>query len=335
MTLRKAPMNLPPEAPPHDDLTDVPGFAVGHAHDLEAVTGCTVVLCPPQTVGGVDQRGGAPGTRETDLLRPMHLVHQVDAVLLTGGSAFGLAAADGVMTWLEGQGRGYRTQEAVVPIVPTAVIYDLGVGRRDRRPDAPMGFAACQNATTGIIPLGSVGAGTGAAVGKLSGMPSKGGVGSASVHLPGGLVIGALFVVNALGEVIGEDGTILAGARDPGNPEVFMPSLDLLRQFHQMQLETPPQNRGSHTVIGVVATNARLNKEETNKVAQMAHDGLARAVRPAHTLFDGDTIFALASGEVSANVNLVGAYAAEVSAVAIRKGVIQAHTFGGVPGKER
>jgi L-aminopeptidase/D-esterase-like protein len=311
---------------PNPTLTAVPGIRVGHAQNLEAVTGCTVILCPPQTVGGVDQRGGAPGTRETDLLRPLHLVEHVHAVLLAGGSAYGLAAADGVMRYLEEQGTGYPVGVGVVPIVPAAILFDLNIGAAHIRPDAAMGYAACQAATDAPAAQGSVGAGTGATIGKYRGLDhaTKGGVGSASVHLAGGLVVAALFAVNALGDVVDEDGSVLAGVRAAPDSSVFVGSLNVLHEHARIAL-------GSQTVIGVVATNARLDKNATNRLALLAHDGLARAVRPAHTLHDGDTIFALATGAVDADPTLIGAYAAEVSAQAIRNAAHAATSLGGVP----
>lgn len=313
----------------NDTLTDIPGIRVGHWTDLEAVTGCTVVLCPPQTVGGVDQRGGAPGTRETDLLRPMHLVEHVHAVLLSGGSAYGLAAADGVMRYLEEHSIGYPVMpDVVVPIVPAAILFDLGIGRGDVRPDAGGGYAACHNASSEPVPQGSVGAGTGCRVGALLGndLATKGGIGSATVDLGEGLLVSALIAVNALGDVVDERGDILAGVRRPDDPNQFIGALDVLRE--RAHFVPPPLT--SNTVIGVVATNARLTKEEVNKVAQMAHDGLAQAVRPAHTWFDGDTLFALATGEKTANANVVGAFAAEVVARAIRQAVRGAASLGGI-----
>jgi L-aminopeptidase/D-esterase-like protein len=314
----------------HNAITDVPGIFVGHATEAEAMTGCTVILCPPKgAVGGVDQRGGAPGTRETDLLRPMHLVQRVHAVLLAGGSAFGLQAAGGVVRWLEERGTGFDARVAKVPIVPAAVLFDLDVGRADIRPDAAMGYAACKTATGGPVAEGSVGAGTGCRVGMIFGpaRASKSGVGTASVDLGGGLVVGAIVAVNAFGDVVDpRSGEILAGAR-PLKGDGFT---DTLATLKGMVGKTTMRFAGrGHTVIGTVATNARLSKEGANKVAQMAHDGLARAVRPAHTMFDGDTLFALATGKKRADVNVVGAYAAEVMAEAIVRAVQAASTGQG------
>ncbi|MEW5958892.1 MAG: P1 family peptidase [Chloroflexota bacterium] len=309
---------------------EIPGLQVGHAQNFEAATGCTVVLTPAGAVCGVDQRGGAPGTRETDLLRPLHLVEQVHAVLLTGGSAFGLAAADGVVRWLEEHHIGFEVGVARVPIVPAAVLFDLAIGRADVRPDAAMGYAACQAAAgkPATTPVGSVGAGTGATVGSILGPAArmKGGLGTAVIELRQDLWVGALFAVNCFGDVVDpHSGQILAGTRKL--PEGgFADTMQLLK-------EMPGGFTGpGNTVIGVIASNARLSKEAANKAAQMAHDGLARAVRPAHTMVDGDTIFALATGQgPAADVNLIGAFAAEATAQAIVTAVQQATALAGVP----
>ncbi|MCD6291430.1 MAG: P1 family peptidase [Anaerolineae bacterium] len=308
-------------------ITDIPGIRVGHATDEQGITGCTVVLCETGAVVGVDQRGGAPGTRETDLARPMHLVQEAHAIVLAGGSAFGLAAADGVMGWLAERGVGYSTLGTRVPIVPAAILFDLGIGDPGAYPDARMGRRACEAASDGPVPEGSVGAGTGATVGKVLGMEfaMKGGIGTAAEELGGGLVVGALVAVNALGDVVDPStGQILAGARRPDGE--FADTLAVLRQA------LPQRPPAASTVVGVVATNARLDKEGACKVAQMAQDGLARAVRPAHTLYDGDTFFTLATCEMPADVNLVGAYAAEVVARAIVRAVRLARGRGGIPG---
>lgn len=311
----------------NNTLTAVPGIRVGHMTHPEGATGCTVVLCPEGAVGGVDQRGGAPGTRETDLLRPMHLVEQVHAVLLAGGSAFGLAAADGVMRYLEERGIGYPTGAGPVPIVPAAILFDLMIGSPAVRPDAAMGYAACEAATDAPVAQGSVGAGTGCRVGALLGnaLATKGGIGSASIDLGDGLVVAALIAVNAFGDIVDESGKIIAGMRDGSGG--FPGVLNMMRFMARM---TDPPAASQNTVIGVIATNARLTKEQVNKIAQMAHDGLAQAVRPAHTLFDGDTIFALATGSIPANVNVIGAFAAEATAQAIRNAVQYATTLADV-----
>ena len=315
--------------PTNETITAVTGIRIGHATDLEGLTGCTVVLCEKGAVGGVDQRGGAPGTRETDLLRPMHLVQEVHAVLLAGGSAYGLAAADGVMRYLEERGVGFDARVAKVPIVPAAILFDLDLGDPQARPDAAMGYVACQAATDDAVAEGNVGAGTGATAGKILG-PSraiKSGLGSATVSLGGGLVVGALVAVNSFGDVVDPaTGEILAGARKLRSDEPA-DTLATMRSFVGKAI----LRFASSTVIGVVATNGKLTKEEANKVAQMAHDGIARAVRPAHTLFDGDTLFTLATGKKRADVNLIGAYAAEVVAQAIARAARAAESAGGLP----
>lgn len=315
----------------NNTLTDVPGIRVGHMTHLEGATGCTVILCPEGTVGGVDQRGGAPGTRETDLLRPMHLVNTVTAVVLSGGSAYGLATADGVMRWLEEHNLGYKSSAGfLVPIVSAAILMDLGIGKVGIRPDAAMGYAACEAASDAPVEQGCVGAGTGCRIGAMLGneYATKGGIGSASVELVDGLVVAALCAVNCVGDVVDESGEIIAGLRQPPDGNTFQGMMNVMKNIAHM--EAPPPRSDSNTIIGVVATNAKLNKEQVNKVAQMAHDGLAQAVRPAHTMWDGDTLFALATGEKPANVTAIGAYAAEMVAQAIRSAACAAVTLGGV-----
>jgi L-aminopeptidase/D-esterase-like protein len=318
-------------------ITDAPGVRVGHATDLEGLTGCTVVLCEKGAVGGVDQRGGAPGTRETDLLRPMHLVQKAHGVLLTGGSAFGLAAADGVVRYLEERGVGFDARVARVPIVPAAVLFDLDLGDAQARPDADMGYAACQAASEGPVEEGCVGAGTGATVGKVLGprRAMKSGLGSAAVDLGGGVVVGALVAVNTFGDVVNpQTGAILAGTRKLRSDE-FADTLQVMKsRLGKMIMRFASFDKlrkTSNTLIGVVATNARLSKEQANKVAQMAQDGIARAVRPAHTMFDGDTLFALSTGRKGADVNLIGAFAAEVVAQGVVRAVRAAEGLGGLP----
>jgi L-aminopeptidase/D-esterase-like protein len=323
---------------PNNTLTAVPGIKVGHATDPVGLTGCTVVLCEAGAVGGVDQRGGAPGTRETDLLRPMHLVQKVHGVVLAGGSAFGLAAADGVMRYLAERGIGVKAGPARVPIVPAAILFDLAVGSADARPDAEMGYAACLAASDAAVAQGNIGAGTGCSAGKLLGArhATKTGIGSAAIDLGGGLVVAALIAVNPFGDVVDEAGRIIAGTRPlrtgplrtgPRRGEGYADTLALLRGMGgRLVLRI-----AGATVIGVVATNARLDKEQVNKVAQMAQDGLARTIRPAHTLFDGDTLFALATGRVRASVTLIGAYAAEMVAQAIVAAASSAVAAGGLP----
>lgn len=317
-----------------NSITDIPGIKVGHATDLEALTGCTVILCEKGAVGGMDQRGGAPGTRETDLMRPMHLVQQVHAIVLSGGSAFGLDSASGVVRYLEERGIGFDVRVARVPIVPAAILFDLGLGRADVRPDAAMGYQACLNASRRPPTQGNVGAGTGATVGKMLGMSQamKSGIGSASLEISPGILVGAIVAVNALGDIIDpETNRIIAGARHPALTEglVFADTLEVMK----MLAAAPGLRFGGrgNTVIGVVATNARLDKEQANKVAQMAQDGLARTVRPAHTMLDGDTIFALSTGKKSVDVNIVGAFAAEVFSQAVLNAVRMAQPAGGLP----
>ncbi|MBI4769710.1 MAG: P1 family peptidase [Chloroflexi bacterium] len=317
--------------PAQGSITDVPGIKVGHAQDSEALTGCTVILCEAGAVGGVDQRGGAPGTRETDPLRPMHLVQRAHAIVLSGGSAFGLDSAAGAVKYLEERGIGFDVRVARVPIVPAAILFDLGIGRPDVRPDAAMGYAACLAASAGPPAQGNVGAGTGCSVGKILGLgrAMKAGIGAASVALGGGLVVGAIVAVNAFGDVLDPaTGGIIAGARGEA-PGTFAGTLAVMKSLAgQPGMGFAPR---ANTVIGVVATNARLTKEEVNKVAQMAHDGLARVIRPAHTMLDGDTLFALSIGEAPGDVNAVGAFAAEVVAAAILNGVRAAAPAGGLP----
>jgi L-aminopeptidase/D-esterase-like protein len=310
----------------HNDITDIPGIRVGHDTNVEAGTGCTVILCDPPAIGGVDVRGSAPATRETDLLRPMNLVEEVNAVLLTGGSAYGLDAASGVMRYLEEHGIGYDMGVARVPIVPAAAIYDLAFGSASIRPDAAAGYRACENATAEPVMQGNAGAGTGATVGKMAG-PSfmmKGGLGSVSTQLSDGTLVGTLVVVNAIGDVIDpRTQQIIAGAR------------------HHTGQSFLASGSSGNTTIAVVATTASLSKEQVNKVAQMAHDGIAQAVLPAHTMFDGDVIFALALGPKSqiitnstiaaSQASMIGAAAAIALARAIVKAVRHAAELLGVP----
>ena len=290
-------------------LTAINGIKVGHATDVTARTGCTVILCPAGATAGVDVRGAAPGTRETDALRPGRLVQKAHAVLLTGGSAFGLDAAGGVVQYLEEQNVGFQVGPVHVPIVPAAVIFDLGVGDAKVRPDQEMGYQACLNATDEPVEMGAVGAGTGATVGKAPGVTSSpGGVGSACKYLDSGVIIAAIMVVNALGNIVcPETGEIVAGGTENGS---FVDITERLLDANLVQ--------GTNTTIGVVATNATLTPAEVNRVAEMAHDGMARAVRPSHTMFDGDTLFSVATGtHTGSSVNSVGILAAEVVAEAI------------------
>jgi L-aminopeptidase/D-esterase-like protein len=323
-----------------NSITDVPGIEVGHAQEAEALTGVTAILCRKGAVGGVDQRGGAPGTRETDLLSPLNLVERVHAVVLAGGSAFGLDAASGVVKYLEAQKIGFDVGVAKVPIVPAAILFDLGLGRSDIRPTPEMGYSAAAAANTDEASVGNIGAGMGASVGKIFGNAGamKSGLGTASVDIGGGVIVGALVAVNAFGDVLDpHTGVILAGARSTqlgplklGSPGYFADTLATMKTFAGRLIEKMEMR--SNTVIGVVATNAKFNKAQANKMAQMAQDGLARAIRPAHTMLDGDTIFALATGQKPADVSLVGAFAAEVFAEACVRAVRAAKSAGGLPG---
>jgi len=308
-------------------ITDVKGIKVGSREDLKALTGCTVVLTGPEgAVCGVDVRGSAPGTRETDLLSPVNMIEKVHAVVLSGGSAFGLDAACGVMDFLEERGIGYPVGPTVVPIVPAAVLFDLGVGDYRVRPDRQMGYLACKDAGDEVRE-GNVGAGAGATVGKIRGYDycTKSGLGSWSVTLESGLTVGAIVAVNAVGDVIDpSSGKIIAGARKDGG-QGFLGTTEALKKAG-----IPVRyNKGANTTIGVIACNARLDKSRVNKIAQMAHDGLARVINPVHTMHDGDTIFALATGELTADVDLVGCLAQEVLAEAVLRAVYSAETIQG------
>jgi L-aminopeptidase/D-esterase-like protein len=294
-------------------ITRVPGIRVGNWTDAVGLTGCTVVLPPAGTVASGVVRGGAPGTRETDLLRPGMLVQEVNAILLTGGSAFGLAAADGVVSYLEEAGVGFETEVARVPIVPAAVLFDLGVGDARARPGSASGRAACEASSDGDVAEGNVGAGTGATVAKLFGIEHavKGGMGTASAE-EGDLVVGALSAVNALGEIVGDDGELIAASRIPERPET-----------------TPGSRPAGNTTLVVVATNATLSRERAHLLAQAAHEGISAAVRPAHTIWDGDTVFTLATGRVEAEQRAIEAMAVAATREAIRRAVLAAD---GVPG---
>jgi len=324
----------------NNTITDVHGIEVGQAQNEEALTGCTVILCRKGAVTGVDVRGGAPGTRETDLLNPINLVQKIHALVLAGGSAFGLDAASGVMRYLEEKKIGFNTGVAKVPIVPAAILYDLNLGRADVRPDSAMGYLAASQASVAPPGEGNIGAGTGASVGKMFGasLAMKSGLGTASMDIGGGVTIGALVAVNAWGDVIDpQTNKIIAGLRSGkvgplrvGKKTYFADTLAMLK--------TPTERRllnfttRTNTVIGVVATNARLTKAQATKVAQMAQNGLARTIRPAHTMLDGDVIFALSTGTKKADVSTIGAFAAEVMAEAILRAVKMAAPAGRLPG---
>ena len=313
---------------PAGSLTDVRGLRVGHFTDSRRPTGCTVVLATDGAVAGVDVRGAAPGTRETELLSPLNAVDRVHALLLAGGSAFGLDAAGGVMRWLDERGIGIPVGPARVPIVPAAILFDLWVGDASIRPDAASGYAACDAASAAPVAEGNVGAGAGASVGKLFGIERamRGGLGSASVTV-GGITVAALVAVNAIGDVIDPaSGAPIAGARSADGLRLQGTMASMLRG----ELPAPMQPGGA-TTLGIVATDAVLTKAQAGKVAQMAHDGFARSINPVHTMTDGDTIFALATGAAqrTANVTLLGALGADVMAAAILRAVRAATGLAG------
>jgi L-aminopeptidase/D-esterase-like protein len=320
--------------PTTGSLTDVAGIKVGHFTDTRRPTGCTVVLCEGGAFAGVDVRGGAPGTRETDLLNPVNTVQRAYAVVLSGGSAFGLDAASGVMRYLDEKGFGFKVGSAgVVPIVPAAILFDLEIGDPKIRPTAQSGYEACHVASSGPVIEGNIGAGAGATVGKLFGMQHamKAGLGTASIHVPDtGVVVAAIVAVNAVGDVYNpSNGEIVAGARAAGG-KGFIDSMARIRAGYGVELR---DQTDTNTTIGVVATNATLTKTQMTKVAQMAHDGLARTINPVHTPLDGDTIFALATATLSQPVNhgMIGALAADVMAQAVLRAIANATGIPGLP----
>lgn len=311
----------------HGAITDVPGVRVGHYTDLKAATGCTVVLCELGAIGGVEVRGAAPETRNTDLLRPMHLVERAHAVLLAGGSAFGLDAAGGVVRYLEEKGIGFDAWGvATVPIVSAAILFDLDIGDPHVRPDAEAGYQACLVAGEGEVAEGNVGAGTGATIGKLAGpkYAMKGGLGTASQEIARGIIVGAVVAVSCVGDVVHpKSGKILAGARNPDDSG-FLDSLEAIKR-RPAHTTSPFAN----TTIGVVATNAHLSKEETNNLARLALDGYTHAIRPT-TMYDGDTLFALSTGDETADLSAIGAAGAEVVAQAIVRAIKKAESLHGI-----
>jgi len=319
-------------APPPDSgcLTDVEGIKVGHYTETRRPTGCTVILTEGGAVAGVDVRGSAPGTHETDLLSPLNTVEKIHAIVLSGGSAFGLETAAGVMQYLEEQRIGYQTRVARIPIVPAAVLFDLGLGDARIRPDKRSGYLACKAAKARACEEGNVGAGTGATVGKMFGMDRamKGGLGASSIQA-GPITVAALVAVNAFGDVLDPaTGVVLAGARTPDGKSLVN-SMEQMRQGRY----SAPKASGENTTIGVVATNIVLNKSQAAKMAQMAHDGLARSINPVHTPHDGDTLFAIATGTATpaANLTLLGSLAADVVAQAVRRAIVRAKGLPGLP----
>jgi len=312
-----------------NSICDVPGIKVGHAQNITGGTGCTVILPEDGAVCGVDVAGGGPGTRETDALNPVNLIQKIQAIYLSGGSAYGLAGADGVMRWCEENQRGYSVPGGVVPIVPAAVLFDLPVADFNARPDREMGYQACLNATDVDSRCGNIGAGTGASVGKLAGMElaMKGGLGTASITI-NDIVIGAIVAVNCLGDVIDPvTGKIIAGALTEDKSD-FAGTLNLFKE--RITANTPLKT--SNTTIGAIATNAALTKSQATKVSMMAHDGFARVINPIHTLHDGDTIFTLSTGDQEADVSIIGALAAEVMATAVIRAVKAAKSSYGLKG---
>ena len=325
--------------PAAGSICDVASVSVGHFTDPRRPTGCTVILYERGAVAGVDVRGSAPGTRETDLLEPTNLVDKVNAVVLSGGSAFGLDAATGVVRYLDERGFGYSLGGAPpVPIVPAAVLFDLTVGDPKIRPTADSGYDACTKASSGPVAEGNVGAGAGATVGKLLGRrPMKGGIGTASIKLPNGIVVASIVAVNCVGDVLDPStGQIVAGALTPDGKS-FLNIAGALKRGTGVAAAgagSGGAGAGENTTIGVVATNARFSKTEMTKIAQMAHDGMARAISPSHTMYDGDTLFAMSTGTspVVANVTGIGALAAEAVSGAIVRGVMAAISIPGYPG---
>ncbi|MBL0157601.1 MAG: P1 family peptidase [Bryobacterales bacterium] len=311
-------------------LTDISGVKVGHHSDFDALTGCTVVLCERGAVAGCDIRGGASGTEEMDVMSPFHITTGVHAVVLAGGSAYGLEAASGVRRYLERKGVGFPTGGGVVPIVPAAILYDLGIGKPGVRPTREMGEAAAAAATDAAVTEGCVGAGTGATVGKMLGMKNamKSGIGSWTVSLPGGVLVSALVAVNAVGDVVHPDTRkIIAGARKTADSRDFLNSAEWMKARG-----ATGGLRRENTTLAVVATNGRLDKVQAAKVAQMAHHGLVRAISPVHTSMDGDLAIALSCGTLAASVDSLGVAAGEAVAIAILRAVQAARTMGGIPG---
>lgn len=321
-----------------DSILDAGGLLAGHAQDMDALTGVTVVLMPQGAAAGVDIRGGGSGTRETPLLDPLATIEQIHAVVLAGGSAFGLDAAGGVMDYLESQGIGFDAGVTKVPLVTEAILFDLAIGRSDVRPDKAMGYAACLAAKPDSLEQGCVGAGTGAVIGKMKGAghAMKSGIGSASCRLANGFTVGALVAVNAIGDVR-ENGRILAGMLNQDHSGFINSSEYLLTlAAAQSSPETPEDEllsfqRGRNTTIGVIACNGGFTKAQLTKIASMGHNGMARAIRPVHSTLDGDTLFALSTGNLPASVDAAGEMAAIAVERAIIKAVTSAHSAGGLP----
>ena len=308
-------------------LTDVRGILVGHASDFGAITGCTAILCPEGAAAGVDIRGSATGTQEMDVLNPLHAASHIHGICFSGGSAFGLEAASGVRRHLERQGVGYQMRSAKVPIVPAAILYDLGIGKADVRPGREMGEIAAKAASAGPVKEGCVGAGTGGTIGKIAGMEQamKAGLGSYTVELPGGIIVSALAAVNAFGDVLDpHTGKILAGARHSPATSDFLNTLKAIKN------RAPVEQTGNTTLVAV-ATNAKLSKVSCTKLAQLSHHGMVRTIAPVHTVYDGDIVIAMSAGNETADLTALGVAAAEAVAEAIVRAVRLATTMGGVP----
>jgi L-aminopeptidase/D-esterase-like protein len=320
----------------HRSITDVAGIKVGHATDFRALTGCTVILCEEGAIGAVDIRGTAAGTRQLDALTHLHLVDKIHAILLAGGSAFGLDAAGGVMTYLEEKGKGFDVVKTKIPIVPAAIIFDFGMGDFRVRPDPQMGYQACVNALR-KVEEGSVGVGIGATVGKLFGIERamKGGVGTSSIRGPKGLIVGALVVANAFGDVFDPvSHQILAGARKSEKSSQLANSSRCMKKGvtrRQFGATAPSDGNAFNTTLGVIATNANLTKKEVHQVAQIAHLGLAKVISPLHTTFDGDLVFALSYGKKKADVNTLGLLGEAALIESVKRAVTKAAGFGIIP----
>jgi L-aminopeptidase/D-esterase-like protein len=318
-------------------LTDIPGILVGHASDYQALKGCTVILCEAGAVAGVDIRGSATGTQEMDVLSPLHVTSQIHGLVFAGGSAFGLEAASGVRNFLEQKGIGFNMGSARVPIVPAAIIYDLGIGKSNIRPTREMGETAAAVASAGPVKEGAIGAGTGATVGKVFGMKQamKGGVGTFTVQLTGEyktVLVSALAVVNAVGDIIDpKTGSIIAGTRTSPDSREFANSAEAIKRGAWAAVLNRKPKPGNTTLVAV-ATNARLSKVEATKVAQLAQHGMIRAISPVHTTGDGDLIVAMSLGKEISDVNAIGIAAAQAVAEAIVRAVKNAPTLGGIPG---
>ena len=310
-------------------LTDIPGILVGHATDTDAITGVTAILCPAGAVAGVDLRGYATGSQEIDTLNPLHVTPMIQGICLAGGSAFGLEAASGVRRHLERIGSGFVFGRARIPIVPSAILFDLGIGSPTIRPTREMGEAAAKAANDGPVAEGCVGAGTGATVGKMAGMKQamKAGIGTFTVELPGGVLVSALAAVNAYGDVLDpHNGQILAGARKSAASKEFI-NTELALKMRT----AAPKPQGGNTTLVTVVTNAKLTKLECTKLAQLSQHGMVRTIRPVHTSVDGDSIFALSAGSLSADIVVLGIAAAEAVSEAIARAVRFATSLGGVP----